>query len=309
MSADFEKTLGEWHEVHLIYGPRKGGTTLLQRLIDNSSVYSHPSETKLKLKMFSKLQKQIVIDSHLDEFSFEPYKKYFPLRYEHELGIDRHRYEKIVIDGLKKVKLHRDYVLLHLRASIEASTKLQSDKKHLFIKDVGGNTEYVFTSFLDGFPSGKIVSIRRDPKWTARAVLTDRTRRDIHLNVYEKIAQILAPISVDKLQKRYLHHQNILTIRFEELTADTWNNMQRVMAFFDAKFEEENVFPTIDGTRTVVLTSSKNTNTVFSNKNKRLSDGISKLDFLLIHLGPLFYHLRFILRRMKGVLWKVLGRQ
>lgn len=295
------------NSIHLIYGPRKGGTTLLQRLIDNELVFSHPSETKLKF--YSQLQNQIKADRQVGNFRYDDYKKYFRITYQDELEIDQIRYEKIVISGLVNLSTPKDYVLLHLRATLEASDVIDASNKKLFIKDVGGNTKNIFENFFDGFPSGKIVSIRRNSKWVTRAVLKDRNRRGIQLNFYEKIAEIIEPIKVDRIQKRYFNKPNVLTINYEELTENTQDIMRKVMGFFDANFSENNVFPTINGERTVVLTSSRNTNKVFTKKGIRLSDGISKTDVLLIHLGPMFYYGEILIRWVKAILKKVLKRK
>ncbi|MEX1013636.1 MAG: sulfotransferase [Candidatus Paceibacterota bacterium] len=290
------------NSIHLIYGPRKGGTTLLQRLIDSELVFCHPTETKLKF--YSQLQNQVNADKQTGNFTFDNYKKYFRIKYQDVIDFDQIRYEEIIISGLAGIGSLKEYVLLHLYATIEASNVIEVNNRKLFIKDVGGNTKYIFENFLGGFPSGKIVSIRRNPKWVTRAVFKDRTRRSINLNLSQKIAEIIEPIKVDKTQKKYLNNPNILTINYEELTEHTHDIMKKVMTFFDVKFSENNVFPTINGERTVVITSSRNTDQVFTKKGVKLSDDISTTDNLLIHLGPLFYYAEILIEWLPAILMK-----
>ncbi|ALP53208.1 hypothetical protein Tel_08585 [Candidatus Tenderia electrophaga] len=276
--------------VCLIFGPRKGGTSLLQRLIDNNNVFSHPTETNIK--HYKKLQHILNEDSDEKPF-FSKYEKYFYTRYEKDIGLDKERYQSHIVESLKDVKTLKDYVLLHVRATVEASNNINKDVSVFFIKEVSGDIEKIFAEFLEEFEDGKIVSLRRNPRWVARAVLTDRGRRGIKLGLNKKIRQIVDPIYIDKQQIKFVDNPRVITETYEDLIENTEVTMTKIMNFCGCSMENENLVPTICGRPTVVVTSSKNEGKVFQQADKKLWDDVSKLDYLLLFMGPIFY---FIIR-------------
>lgn len=268
----------------LIYGPRKGGTTLLQRLMDDGVSFCHPSETKIK--MFPKLKR--VLDRHRDAaIGFSDVEKFFPIAYEQEMGLDVARYRQNVLDGLKGIADVKSYIELHVQAVREAASGPGASGQAIapfMIKEVGGNTAYVIRAFLEAYPNGRVVSIMRDARRVTRAVFRERRRRNVRLSLFEMIHEVVDPLLVNRAQRKLRGHDRVVTLRYEDLVADVQGQMDRVLEFCELPRSQIHYGPTFQGRPVVVNTSSRETSDVFLGFD-RLADQLRASEFALISTG------------------------
>jgi len=294
----------------LLYGPRKGGTSLLQRLIDSEKNFCHPSETKIKNfpKLIETLSESFVSDE--SRKNFDIVADFFPVSYERELKIDKDIFRKIILGKITHIKNLGDYVDLHFEAVIESSAVLsavdEDVKKSRVLKEVGGDTDLVIQKFLNAFPNGKVISIMRDPKWVSRAVFRDRRRRNVSMTPREWIHQITAPISVSKKQANICHPQ-IFTVHYDQIINNPDGTLKKIFTFCEMPFSEINLYPSIFGLRTKVDTSSKDVSVIFKD-HAELSSELNWLEYFFIQTGRLWWTVEkifsFVLRTVSRALLK-----
>ena len=295
----------------LVYGPRKGGTTLLQRLIDSKKNFCHPSETKIKdFRKLSETLHEHFVNGGRGK-NFDMVSDFFPLSYERELKIDRAIFREIILGKISQLKTLDNYIDLHSEAVIESSVVLSAldyeIKQKRVIKEVGGDTDFVIQEFLNTFPTGKVISIMRDPKWVSRAVFRDRRRRNISMSCREWIHQITAPICVSKRQEK-ISHPRICTVHYDQIIDNPDEIMKKIFTFCEMPFTDTNLYPSISGVRTKVDTSSKDVSAIFKDQCE-LSSELTRLEYFFIRTGLFWWTIEKISNFMMRVVSQALKKK
>jgi len=250
----------------LVYGPRKGGTTLLLNLLDGSeAMLAFPAE--VKTKFFHRWAKtditrdRYVAESRVPELDRD------------EVSVDTYltlwkETDPAPLAGDLRALLQRDAWYMY-RAAIHppAAPRLWC------AKDVGGKTHAIIALWRHCFPHSRLVFILRHPLQVARAVLNDRRRNGRRLSFLKIAREIADPMRVVAAQASYLDAGSILPIAYEDLVDDTEGTMRRVAGFLCVAYDEVLTRPTVFGQPVVVSTSSRRTTTVFRSEN-RWSDGL-----------------------------------
>lgn len=252
----------------LVYGPRKGGTTLLHRLIDSPAVFCHASETKIKYSDKIMAELRAVQENAIASLS----ATYFP----YTKQADKQRVSSYCQELRTNVDLSRG-----LAGFIEAdirSCAIAEGHKGLpsawCIKEVGGNADKILNWFLTSFPQGRVISIRRDPRFVARAVYRERRRRGVCLDVAGIRHQAREPWLVEAAQVRFSNHPRVFTLSYEKLVQQPAIQMAELTSFLDIPFDQVMTYPTQNGIETEVNTASKSGRGVFQS-NATYSDGLT----------------------------------
>src|SRR5690606_35848514 len=120
-------------------------------------------------------------------------------------------YKSTILNGIYDIKSSRDFILLHLKAFWDSSKFPKENPDFFFIKDVGAQPEHVFSDFLSQFPEGKIISIRRNPRFTVRAIILDRKKNARELTFFQKLRYIYEAYRTNFQQRGYLNHPRVMT--------------------------------------------------------------------------------------------------
>lgn len=253
----------------LIYGPRKSGTTLLQRLLDGGDVFVHHSETRIA--RFLEYQKSKDTETSIQNV----YHKY-----ESNDHFDFQKYKTTLLSGVRQNLSLKEFIELDVAASQESMIHKNSFKGWA-VKTVGGSPNLVVNSFLEAFPDGLVVMIIRNPKFITRAIYTDRKRRKVKISLFNKIMQASTAVNVSFEQKKFSGNPRVFTTSFESLVEKPEDEMRKILEFLNLKPHENHKNPTLNGQSTIVKTASTKTSTVF-NSRKKLSSDISKSDLFII---------------------------
>ena len=152
------------------------------------------------------------------------------------------------MDGVHGIENAKDYILLQLNAFLAATNFPTDNPDFFFIKDVGAEPNHVFETFLHAFPEGNIISIKRNPKFTVRAIILDRKKHNRTLTFFGKLRYIYEAYRTHRQQVGYADHPRVLTISMEELEQNgTKHVMQKVLGFCNLKFPPNpvNGFPVV----------------------------------------------------------------
>jgi hypothetical protein len=270
----------------LIYGPRKGGTTLLQNLIDgSSSLLVRPLELKIKY----------IIQHNWD--SIRDAQEY--LQEENRIInstittlIDYSSYTNMISNFCERnIYDYLNNDMKSLYNSIKSKKEIEKPLSWA-AKEVGGDTKMVlaFWRLIFGF-NAKIVLIIRDPKMITRSIITDRKRRlnkkisfvTIIKEIFESVRNIFAQIE-------YLSKSNTLIICYENLIYNVDNTMRDICRFLNINFSNIHTKTTILGEEVYVSTASKKVKGVFVSKKKWYND----LSFIEIATVYIFNKIFFI---------------
>lgn len=277
----------------LIYGPRKGGTTLLENLHDgNNALFVHSRE--MKLKSFLKsiwtaqpdaahtyLSHNIINETPEGHHNHAKYTKTFS-------SLESH---PALLDVLKQ-----DIYNLYCAAKTKPTAP-----QMWVIKEVGGHTTEILALWrmLTSFDA-PIIMILRDPLMVARSIITDRRRKKIKLSSLQLVREIRESCKVLIDQLGYLGDKNTHFLTYDSLTESPVETMRNVCAFLNIEYEDINSKPTVFGQSVVVNTSSKNSNKVFKSE-KKWSDDLSLRERIILKIGYMIFFRPWVTGKTQSV--------
>ena len=240
----------------LVFGPRKGGTTLFQNLLDGSDeILVYPNE--LKLKWFTRKPVRMG--------DVEAYygKSRIPRVESAALSLDR--YHALWREALERRRLAgiADFVRYDAWAVHESCSRPPAEPRMWAAKEVGRDIRDVVALWRSMFPEARTLFITRDPLMVTRAVLNDRRRKDRRLSLAAIAHEVLEPMKVVTAQARMLDAPDIHAVAYEDLVADTHAVMAGVARFLGVAPNPVFETPTTFGEPVVVRTSSRKTTSVF----------------------------------------------
>jgi hypothetical protein len=257
----------------LIYGPRKAGTTLLQRLIDGSSLYVYPTELKVK---------QLARATWTNRMAFlMEWRRRDRLLQERVDGFDHSNFEKEADGATPRVLSLRDAILLKVEAAMKSSC--EGSWTGWAAKEVGGDFNIILNDWKKMFLDSKVVVILRNPFFVSRSVFRKRYRIERQLGLREIIKQIVQPWHVLKAVAANAHRKDIHLIYYEDLVLRTESEMHAVARFLEIDFLPKLTHPTMFGKPTVVSTSTHQKTSVFR-EQKPFWDGLKAREVVLLSM-------------------------
>jgi hypothetical protein len=255
----------------LIYGPRKSGTTLFQRLLDGTKeIFVHPDETKIKYFIALEKKKDLSLSDDSDYYKrhsyyFRAWKKDWP-------QVDSKIYKDFTEKEFANVKYLDDYIELDIEASKEAmeTNYLKSDS--WAIKEVSGNTTEIIDSFLNKYPEGKVINVFRDPRRITSAVYRAKMKSDSKVPFKRALKIAQQPYNELKNLYSYIDDPRVLSVFYENIVEHTEDTMKEVADFLGISYSEKLTIPTINGENCIVPTSSQETNKVFKREKPLYAD-------------------------------------
>jgi len=275
----------------LIYGAPKTGTTLFKSLLDGTdSIYVYPNEIKFK-------QYAVVSYKSLEELVLQyktknrdplkiPDQRKMRLKLGQPWDVNKREGHFQGVGNLTKLFDIREYythfnrsiteggecpngaqlIFQDVLAAAKATQNISLSKlKYVCFKDVGGDFPKVVTIFLNSFPNGKIILIKRNPY----AQFLSR------LNFWKKynssrsgiLSQILSLSRLNffykTLAKYPKKHPRMYTIAYEDLVSNTTHIMKNVANFLGVEYNVIFEYPTVFGMKTQVSTATEKKREVF----------------------------------------------
>src|SRR5215208_3762412 len=158
----------------LVYGPRKGGTTLLHNLLDGGDeMLVYPAE--LKLKSFARQPRRRNNPAHYRAKSRIPLVKSSHLSCEQYIGL----WSKLGGSNDLAKLIRYDAWFVH-----QSCSKAPIHTRMWCAKEVGGDTKRIVTLWRKLFPKARFIFIVRHPLMVTRAVLNDRRRKRVRLTIW-----------------------------------------------------------------------------------------------------------------------------
>ncbi len=253
-----QQTQSSWlGKAVLIYGPRKGGTTLLQNLLDGGDeIFVYPTELKLKVlirevsgpddarQRYNALS--VTRNSTFPNFNTEQYG----LSMDSPEPDGDHTLAALLCDDIAK--------------AWGAQLKPVPERPCMWaIKEVGGDARAIIAAWRNLNFDNRVILILRDPRMVTRSVITERRRRKVSLGTWELFQQVLE-------STRNLYHQldlvgkpGICAITYEDLVANPEKMMRHVAGFLGVEYSPAFHRPSIFGCPVVTSTASVQTNEVF----------------------------------------------
>jgi hypothetical protein len=285
-------------KVVLVYGARKSGTTLLQRLLDGGGLFSLPSETKIKA--FARLQHLIEKGADLSAIAHRgttALRWFFPFEATEESRLEDDEYYRYISANLPSVSCLRAYVSLQVESmlsNVHEESMLKDYKSGFIIKEVGGKK--VMSHFLSAFPEGKVVAIVRNPLYTASAVFRQRKKSARQrLCARQVFSQAQRPWRVTREIIDEKINERILVVSYENIVHKTRDTVRFVSEFLALPRLPEPV-PTMNEKKTIVRTASRVDTNVFA-RGEKWHVGLSVIECLaclwaLLTHAPTAYRLR-----------------
>jgi hypothetical protein len=266
----------------LIYGCRKAGTTLFQRLVDGADgVFVHPSETKIKY--FLNIQRKT--DGNQLPFSSKKFDSVFPKIFRSAKKgwqqVDSQVYRELIKKSYKSITNLKDFIDLDIEASIQSMGFKEDDFNDWAIKEISGNTESIFNAFLQSYPNGKIIVIVRDPRQNSNSIYREKIKTNSSFS-YKKNRFIASePYRIFSNVHNFIEHKQVYPVFYEDVVSSTERVMRGVSNFINVPYSDTLTKPTIKGEICKVPSSSVKTEKVFK-KEKKLSYGIQWNQYLHI---------------------------
>lgn len=245
---------------HLVYGPRKAGTTLLQNLIDGGEeLLAYPAELKVKYlarqilgaaapkKYFAHARVQEVSSPHLDIATYTSLWE--------EAGRAGGRWPI------------RDLIRFDAEALAKSLDRTPARLAQWSAKEVGGRRQDVVAYWRRLFPGAKAVFIVREPHAILSAILRDRQRKEVRLSDRDVGWQTFDTLRTLRRQARYLADPAVHFVVYEDLVADPEAEMRKVAGFLGLSWSEVYTRPTLFGDPVVVRTASNRTAAVFRSEH------------------------------------------
>jgi hypothetical protein len=308
----------------LVYGPRKGGTTLLQSLLDGGQdVVMLPGELKLKW-----LAQRTELSAH-DFAEFYAQRGRLDFRYllqrdEHNRVLKPLRAKKTyhfasfsteqteaIFDASRYA--HRLEVLRN--QSFDASTHQAFAKQILtedvdaFIaslkfsnpgwktwasKEVGGDTRAVLEYWRRTFPQGRVVFLVREPIFVVRSIITDRRRKNETMSSGQIWRECREAQNI--INRAFEYSDREMMVTYENLTNNVESEMKRVVEHLGIGFDKVLTTPTTLGREMVVRTASREEKGVF----KQAPDWRSNLTPREIRVISLFQRFAPAMYKLRG---------
>lgn len=285
------RALPEWtrHAV-LLYGPRKGGTTLVQNLLDGSDdLLVFPIEVKLKL-----LLRDLFSGG---ENALATYRSHSRLRGLRPPHFDAGRYEELVEATLGDAPGSLADLLRADAAAVHACIETRPPAPRLWaMKEVGGDTHRIVRLFRHLFLDGRIVLILREPRSVTASVLRERKRKGVRIGLRKLLYEIVDPIRVLQAQAELAPDPTVHAVVYEYVAGGrTAEEMRLVCEYLGIEYREIFERPTLFGEGVVTRTSSVETKSVFVN-TRDWRDEMNLVERCLtraVHsLAALYYRLR-----------------
>lgn len=268
----------------LIYGCRKAGTTLFQRLVDGAEgVFVHPSETKIKY--FLNIQKKEENDKL--PFSSKEFESVFPKIFRSAKKgwqqVDSQVYRDVIKEDYKSIQNLKDFIDLDIAASIQSMGFKESDFSDWAIKEISGNTKSIFSSFLKAYPDGKIIVIVRDPRQNSNSIYREKIKTNSSFSYNKNRFIASEPYRIFSNVHCFFGHKQVYPVFYEDVVSSTEMVMRGVSNFLNVPYSKTLTKPTIKGDLCKVPSSSVKTQKVFK-KEKKLSYGIQWNQYLHIRI-------------------------
>jgi hypothetical protein len=273
----------------LIYGPRKGGTTLLQNLHDGSEqLFVYPSE--LKLKFLADMLWPTDLSATLMRYSEIATVKEVP-----HLKIEGYR-SSVIKPELPSIVGLGDLIRNDI-LSVYNNLDVQPDDIKLWaVKEVGGNTDKVIKLWRQLYFQGKIVMIIREPLMVTRSVLRNRRKEGRKLSFRKVYKQVKDPYDVLNMQSRYLGDPTICFVTYDGLTSDPKKTMKYICSYLGIDYDDVLSTPTIFGEPVIVSTASRAVEGVFHERSTWYS-GLGMRDIFYVLLSIAYIRFRNALRK------------
>lgn len=273
----------------LIYGPRKGGTTLFQNLLDGGSeLFVYPAELKLKFLAHTPelspaeyfAQSKIpandpaVVPRTAVDGKWDP-EAYF--RHTREYNVSPEAFDRAGYEAAWKADAAtRQPVASLVRKDairVFENSRFRGQSPRMWCaKEVGGHSGRVLHLWKSIFPSGRLLLITRDPLMVVRSVLQDRRRVGQRPSLWNIIKQTYDPVAVNATIARLSNSSDVFVLRYEDLVANPEATMRKVADFIGIAFTHHLTQPTLLGEPAVVRTSSRVEKSVFISDAKWTDD-------------------------------------
>ena len=282
----------------LIYGPRKGGTTLFQSLLDGGDeVFVYPAE--LKLKYFVRKPKltpheywslsKLPANSSGDEKQsgggqiWDP-ESYFAHTRRHSISVslfNRSGYDADWTTDESGSSHVSELIRKDIVRVFRNSTARRSKPRLWCAKEVGGRPNTILTLWKQIFPEGRVLLLARNPRMVARAVLNDRRMVGRNPSIWNIIKQTYEPMAVNACIVQQLERGNAFALSYEDLVSNTPDSMKALARFLGIKYGTFLLEPSILGQKVVVRTSSRRDQKIFVS-DAVWSDGLTRREWVVI---------------------------
>jgi hypothetical protein len=292
----------------LIYGPRKGGTTLYQNLLDGGAeVFVYPAE--LKLKYLARTPVLAATDYHalvklptnkpkdMNDIGrgdrWNP-QAYFVHTREHTVSssqFDRAGYDADWSNDESGESPVGDLVRKDIvRVYRNCPVRLKPPRMWC-AKEVGGRPSTVLNLWKQIFPEGRLLLLARDPLMVVRAVLKDRRMVGERPSIWNIMKQTYEPMAVNASIAEHLNSDRTFALCYEDLVKDTPGSMKALARFLGIDYGTFLTEPTILGQKVVVRTSSRVDQEVFVS-DARWTDGLTLRERAIISVTSCILRLR-----------------
>jgi hypothetical protein len=274
----------------LLYGPRKGGTTLVANLLDGGEeLVVFPAEVKLKF-----LIREWLTAGPAAARTYFSHSRVLGQAFP---NFDAARYAGLVRSGLGSEARDLGELLRADVAAVHACIETKPPEPRLWaMKEVGGDGGRILRLFRHLFLDGKVVLILREPRQVTASVLRDRRRKERRLGPLRLLREIADPIRALQDQAELLDDPSVHALVYENVAGGRLESeLDAVCRYLG--IERLPVFerPTIFGQSVVTRTSSRPTTEVFVNREP-WSAGMSFAQRLLtraVHAAaPVYYRVR-----------------
>ncbi|MCB1377026.1 MAG: sulfotransferase [Alphaproteobacteria bacterium] len=291
----------------LIYGPRKGGTTLFQNLLDGGDdLFVYPAELKLKFlahtpelsptEYFSQSKlpanNPAAMPRTAADGTWDP-DAYF--RHTREYNVSAEAFDRAGYEAAWKADAEtRQPVARLIRLDairvFENSRFRHASPRMWCAKEVGGHSGRVLDLWKKIFPQGRLLLITRDPLMVVRSVLHDRRRVNQRPSIWNIIKQTYDPMAVNATVARLATNKDVHVLSYEDLVATPEATMRKVADFLGIAFTAKLTQPTLLGEQVVVRTSSRVEKNIFIS-DATWTDGLTLREKLVV--GAVHALLRF----------------
>ena len=307
----------------LVYGPRKGGTTLFQNLLDGGKeVFVYPAELKLKYMikmetltpkeylMLSRLPtnepqntKKPVVDSNSKEWEPPAYSSH-----SRGYGISSDQFDRAGYDAEwnddKSNKSHiGDLVRKDILRVYKNCLTKPAQPQMWCAKEVGGRQSAILDLWKRSFPKGRVLLLARDPLMVTRAVIRDRHMVGQKMSIRDIIKQTYDPMAVNAFIAKERNSSTAFAICYEDLVRDTAGTMKAVAIFLGIEYSVNFNEPSILGEKVIVRTSSRADPNIFVSQ-ANWTEGLTlrektiiALTSCLLRISPRFWKSYGSLRR------------
>ena len=281
----------------LVHGPRKGGTTMLQGLLDSQDhVLMRPGELKLK-RLYVPKMLEFVSPAEIFAAISDLYNG--GDNYHGELG---DAYRDVLGEAMARgASLHELVTLevLELRRCL-APELPPAECEVVAFKEVGGRLNQVLQAALLLFPRLKAVLITRSPMEVSSAIYRSRRRRGQAMGLRSLMQQAVEPWQVLLSQMPLLGAPRICILSYESLVQDPPRAAARLEAFLELppsslRFEATTLFGRPTTTRTASIDSSR----VFVSRVPWYR-GLSPLEVMLVLFAAAYFRLRLLFLCLLG---------